>query len=74
MFWFEKLSKEEKILKLLYKNKNKWISALNLVLYTKSLHYTNLIMRLRKHWNIENKIEWKWRTKYSYYKLNYEKD
>lgn len=67
--FFDKTSKEEKILRLLYKKKNKWVSALDLVLYAKTLHHTNLIMRLRKHWNIENKTEWKWRTKYSYYKL-----
>ena len=70
MFWlFKKLTKEAKVFRILSRNQNKWVSALDIVKYASTLHHTSLIMRLRKKHNIENKIIWENWTKLSFYKL-----
>lgn len=62
-------SKESRMLRYLRERKNKWVNGWDMVKYVKTLHHTQLIMRLRKEHRIENKTEWVKGAKHTYYML-----
>lgn len=77
MFWYNRYkinclkdTNIERVLKILEYYKDKEVNAWKLSFDSKVLHYTQAIMELRRKWYIiENRTEWKWRVRHSFYKL-----
>jgi len=60
----KKETQQEKLLSYLIKNKNKWISAKDIVNNLKMLQYNARLYQLRRRWfTIDNKLETK-KTRY----------
>lgn len=70
LFTRKYLTKEQKLLNVLLKNKNKFVSALELAKKSHSLHKNELLRRLRVKWyniiNYRKFVNWE---VHSYYKL-----
>ena len=69
MLWFKKKTKEQKVLSLLQRKKNKPVSAWNIAMCAKTLDHRTLIWRLRKDYNIGQHFEHKDWQKLSFYTL-----
>ena len=66
-------SAKTRLLKLLTYNKWKEVSVWQLIQIVKTAHHCQLIMLLRRDYIIENRTEWVWKIRHSFYKLTWEK-
>lgn len=68
----KRISKKDKLLRILKMNRNRWVSVWDIIQIVKTCHHTNLVMLLRREWyEIVNKLEYnkKDNTTYSSYML-----
>ena len=69
MLWFKKKTKEQKILDLLKRKKNKPVSAWDIAMCAKTLDHRNLVQRLRRNHKIPQHFEYVDWKKLSFYTL-----